>query len=56
MSNTYRKDKNGKKHKESLMKKEAYYRCRCEYCTGVSKNLICEKIAEKELEEEIKNS
>jgi len=55
MSNTYRKDRNGKKYKESLKKKEARYKCRCEYCTGVSKNLICEKIAEKELKRQIKN-
>ena len=53
MSNTYRKDRNDKKYKESLKKKEARYKCRCEYCTGVSKNLICEKIAEKELKKQI---
>ena len=55
MSNTYRKDRNDKKYKESLKKKEARYKCRCEYCTGVSKNLICEKIAEKELKRQINN-
>ena len=53
MSRTIRKDRNGKKYKESLKKKEARYKCRCEYCTGVSKNLICEKIAEKELKKQI---
>ena len=55
MSNTYRKDRNGKKYKESLKKKEAHYKCRCEYCTGVSKNLICEKIADEELKRQIKD-
>ena len=54
MSRTIRKDRNGKRYKESLKKKEARYKCRCEYCTGVSKNLICEKIAEKELKEQLK--
>lgn len=55
MSNTYRKDRNGKVYKESLKKKEARYKCRCEYCSGVSKNLTCEKIAEKELKTELKS-
>ena len=54
MSRTIRKDRNGKRYKESLKKKEARYRCRCEYCSGVSKNLVCEKIAEKEMKEEIR--
>ena len=45
MSNTTRKDRNGKVYKESLKKKEARYKCRCEYCSGASKNLTCEKIA-----------
>ena len=55
MSRTIRKDRNGKRYKESLKKKEAQYKCRCEYCTGVSKNLICEKIAKKELKNQIKD-
>ena len=54
MSNTYRKGSDGKTYKESLKKKEARYRCRCEYCSVVSKNLVCEKIAEKEMKEEIR--
>ena len=53
MSRTIRRDRTGKRYKESLKKKEARYKCRCEYCTGVSKNLICEKIAEKELKRQI---
>ena len=53
MSRTIRRDKNGKRYKESLKKKDARYKCRCGYCTGVSKNLICEKIAEKELKRQI---
>ena len=55
MARTIRKDRNGKRYKESLKKKEARYKGRCEYCTGVSKNLICEKIAEKELKRQIEN-
>ena len=53
MSRTIRKDRNGKRYKESLKKKEARYKCRCGYCTGVDKNNLCEKIAEKELKEQI---
>ena len=53
MSRTIRRDRLGKRYKESLKKKEARYKCRCGYCTGVSKNLICEKIAEKELKRQI---
>ena len=55
MSRTIRRDRTGKRYKESLKKKEARYKCRCGYCTGVSKNLICEKIAEKELKRQIKD-
>lgn len=56
MSNTYRKDRKGNTFKESLKKKDpnAHFKCRCDYCTGVNKNTICEKIAEKELKEEIR--
>lgn len=54
MSRTIRRDRNGKRYKESLKKKEARYKCRCEYCTGVDKNNLCEKIAEKELKEQLK--
>ena len=52
MSNTIRKDKNGKEYKESLKKKDGHFRCRCEHCLG-KKNVI-EKIAEKEMKEEDK--
>ena len=55
MARTIRRDRTGKRYKESLKKKEARYKCRCEYCTGVSKNLICEKIAKKELKRQIKD-
>ena len=54
MANTLRRDRTGKRYKESLKKKEARYKCRCEYCTGVDKNNLCEKIAEKELKEQLK--
>ena len=54
MSRTIRRDRTGKRYKESLKKKEARYKCRCEYCTGVDKNNLCEKIAEKELKEQLK--
>lgn len=53
MARTIRKDRNGKRYKESLKKKEARYKCRCGYCTGVDKNNLCEKIAEKELKRQI---
>lgn len=55
MSNTIRKDKNGKKFKEGLKKKEVGYRCSCHYCVGVDRNELIDKIAEKELKTEIKN-
>ena len=51
MSNTYRKDSNDKFYKESLKKKFARYKCRCERCVG--KNSEVDKIAEKELKEEM---
>ena len=54
MARTIRRDRTGKRYKESLKKKEARYKCRCEYCTGVDKNNLCEKIAEKELKEQLK--
>lgn len=54
MSRTIRRDRNGKRYKESLKKKEARYKCRCEYCTGVDKNNLCEKIADKESKEQLK--
>lgn len=53
MSNTFRKDRNGRKFKESLKKIEARYKCRCNYCLG--KKDTADKIAEKELREELKN-
>ena len=49
MSDTFRTDRDGNKRKEGLHKKQKIHICRCEYCTGVTKNYICEKIAEKEL-------
>lgn len=49
MSDTYRKDKNGKTLKEGLKKKDGAYRCNCHYCVGVDRNELIEKIAEKEL-------
>ena len=55
MARTIRKDRNGKRYKESLKKKEAQYKCRCGYCTGVDKNNLCEKIADKELKEQLKD-
>lgn len=56
MSNTFRKDKHNKVFKEGLKKKsiEAYYRCNCYYCVGGDKNDTIEKIAEKEMKEEIR--
>lgn len=54
MSNTLRKDRNGKTFKESLKKKCGRTRCRCEYCTDIEKNKLSDKIAEKELKQQIK--
>ena len=53
MSNTYRKDRNDKLFKENLKKKSptSRYRCRCERCVG--KHDIIDKIAEKEMTEQI---
>lgn len=55
MSNTFRKDRNGEKYKEGLKKKEARYRCTCHYCVGVDRNKLIDKIAKKEMKEEIKS-
>ena len=54
MSNTYRKDRNDKQFKESLKKKSstARYRCRCNRCVG--KNSLSDKIADKEMREEVR--
>ena len=52
MSNTIRKDKNGKEYKESLKKKDGHFRCRCEHCLG--KKDVVEKIAQKEMKEEVR--
>jgi len=53
MGKTTRKDRNGRTFKESLKKRYSRYKCRCEYCSGVSLNRTREKIAEKELKEEL---
>ncbi len=52
MANTYRKDRYGILSKRERDPK-ARYKCRCEYCSGLSKSLTCEKIAKKELKKEI---
>ena len=54
MSNTIRKDRNGKKYKESLKKKEGGYRCTCHYCVGVDRNELSNKIAKRELKTQLK--
>ena len=54
MSNTYRRDRNNKLFKETLKKHNGRKRCRCEYCMGVERNKTADKIAEKELKEEIR--
>jgi len=54
MSNTHRKDKNGKKFKESNKSAERRFKCRCERCSGLDRNKLIEKIAEKELKTEVK--
>lgn len=52
MGKTFRKDRNGKTHKESLKKKVARYKCRCERCVG--KNKEVDRTAEKDFEIELK--
>ena len=52
MGKTFRKDRDGKTYNESLKKRESRYKCRCEYCLG--KKDIADKIAEKEMIEEIR--
>ena len=52
MSNTIRKDKNDKVYKESLKKRVAHYRCKCERCVG--KNDTIEKITDKKLKIDLK--
>jgi len=52
MGKTIRKDRNGKTHKESLKKKVAHYKCRCNYCLG--KKDTEDKILEKDFKEQIK--
>lgn len=54
MSNTLRKDKNGKTFKESIKKHDGRTRCRCEYCSGADRNELVNKISEKELKEEVR--
>ena len=56
MSRTIRKDVFGNKFSESQKRKDANarYHCHCSYCTGVDRNELIEKIAEKELKTEIK--
>lgn len=54
MSNTIRKDRNNKSYKEGLKKKDGRYRCQCHYCVGVDRNELVDKIAEKELKEQIR--
>jgi hypothetical protein len=52
MGKTKRKDKHDKEYRESLKKKDGWYRCRCERCVGA--NSLIDKIAEKEMKEEIR--
>jgi hypothetical protein len=52
MGKTKRKDKHDKEYRESLKKKDGWYRCRCERCVGA--NALIDKIAEKELKQELK--
>lgn len=54
MSNTFRKDRDGKIYKESLKKKDARYKCYCEYCTNVFREKLTNKISKRETKEEIK--
>lgn len=54
MSNTFRKDKHGKTFKEGQLIKDKTWKCDCYLCVGADKVEIKEKIAEKELKEEVR--
>ena len=54
MSNTIRRDKYNKIFKESLKKHSGKTRCRCEYCMDVERNRVSDKIAKKEMKEEVR--
>lgn len=51
MSRTVRKDKYGRTYK--LKPKSGGYICNCSYCTGVDKNILSEKIANREMYSEL---
>lgn len=56
MSRTYRKDRNGKCFEEGnpLDKRKVRYSCRCEYCTGVEKKELENKIVDRDMNKQIK--
>lgn len=56
MSNTYRRDRVDKVFKEGLKKKDGWYRCDCHHCVGVDRKILENKIAKKEMKEEIKET
>lgn len=49
MSNTFRKDVNGKTFKENIRKKCGRTRCRCEYCMNVERNKLLDKVDREEI-------
>lgn len=57
MGKTYRKDKEGNKFIEGnpLKDTNVNYRCRCEYCTGVTRNQRTKKILSREKKLQLKN-
>lgn len=54
MSNTLRKDKYDKINKEGLKKKNKGYECTCFHCVGKCKKDLQDKIATKEMTEEVR--
>lgn len=52
MSRTYRKSRNGLKFREGRYAEGVFYKCRCEYCTGIDKKILEDKILDKEMKQE----
>lgn len=56
MSRTYRKDREGNCFQEGnpLQSRKIIYNCRCEYCTGVKRKELENKIVDRNMKKQIK--
>lgn len=54
MSRTRRKDKEGNVFWDGRRTREINHRCRCAWCTGIDKKTLEEKIADKDMELQLK--